>query len=61
MAINFREWDVAGECWVNNTSLDKQREFLDKFYKRCSHSYERPSMVDRGIQVEKEITFYYEF
>ena len=51
MAINFREWDVAGECWVNNTSLDKQREFLDKFYKRCSHSYERPSMVDRGIQV----------
>ena len=31
--------------------MEKQRQFLAKFYKRCSHSYERPSMVDRGIQI----------
>ena len=49
LSINYREWD--GEGWVNNTSMERQREFLDKFYKRCSHSYERPSMVDRGIQI----------
>ena len=49
LSINFREWKDG--AWENNTKLDKQREFLDKFYKRCSHSYERPSMVDRGIQI----------
>ena len=31
--------------------MKKQREFLDKFYKRCSHSYEMPTMTDRGIQI----------
>jgi len=55
LSINFREWDSDGTCgggkWINNTSMEKQREFLNKFYKRCSHSYERPSMVDRGIQI----------
>ena len=51
LSINFREWDNEAGEWVNNTSMEKQREFLDKFYKRCSHSYERPSMVDRGIQI----------
>ena len=50
LSINYREWDGEGK-WVNNTSMEKQREFLNKFYKRCSHSYERPSMVDRGIQI----------
>ena len=55
LSINYREWDSDGQCgagkWINNTSMEKQREFLNKFYKRCSHSYERPSMVDRGIQI----------
>ena len=31
--------------------MEKQRQFIAKFYKRCSHSYERPYMVDRGIQI----------
>jgi len=55
LSINFRQWESDGMCgggrWINNTSMEKQREFLDKFYKRCSHSYEKPSMVDRGIQI----------
>ena len=60
-SINYRQWDSVCQQWEPNPSLARQREFLNKFYKRCSHSYERPSMVDRGIQVDKEITFYYEF
>ena len=51
MAINFRYWDTNLQCWVNNTSMERQREFLAKLMKRCSHSYEKPSMVDRGIQI----------
>ena len=51
LSINFREWNKETRTWINNTSMEKQREFLNKFYKRCSHSYERPSMVDRGIQI----------
>ena len=31
--------------------MKRQREFLSKLMKRCSHSYEKPSMVDRGIQI----------
>jgi hypothetical protein len=34
-----------------NSSLEQQRNFVDKLYKRCSHSIEKPNMVDRGIQV----------
>jgi len=51
VSINFRTWDKDKKVWVNNKSLENQRQFLNKFYKRCSHSYERPSMVDRGIQI----------
>ena len=51
VSINFRTWDKDKKVWVNNKSLENQRHFLNKFYKRCSHSYERPSMVDRGIQI----------
>jgi len=51
LSINFREWNKETKSWMNNSSLEKQRNFLNKFYKRCSHSYERPSMVDRGIQI----------
>ena len=36
---------------MTNTSMKKQGEFLAKLMKRCSHSYEKPSMVDRGIQI----------
>ena len=51
LSVNFRVWNKKSQSWVNNTSMERQREFLNKFYKRCSHSYERPSMVDRGIQI----------
>ena len=51
LSINLRHWDKKTNSWVNNKSLEKQKEFIVKFYKRCSHSYEKPSMVDRGIQV----------
>ena len=57
-SINYRQWDPVSRQWEPNTSLDRQREFMDKFYLRCSHSYERPSMVDRGIQVNKKNHFY---
>ena len=49
LSINFRVWE--GGRWVDNTSMEKQRQFLDKFYQRCSHSYEKPCMTDRGIQI----------
>ena len=49
LSINFREWKDGR--WINNASMEKQREFLAKLMKRCSHSYEKPSMVDRGIQI----------
>lgn len=49
VALNYRWWE-GGE-WVNNTSLANQRKFMDKFNKRTSHHFERPSMVDRGIQI----------
>jgi HSP90 family molecular chaperone len=42
-----RRWNQESQCWENNKSLALQREFVKKFYKRCSHSFERPSMVDR--------------
>ena len=51
LSINFRSWDQDSRVWVNNTSMERQREFLANLMKRCSHSYEKPSMVDRGIQV----------
>merc|ERR1719397_2488603 len=51
LSINFRCWDSENKVWVNNTSMTQQREFLAKLMKRCSHSYEKPSMVDRGIQI----------
>ena len=38
-----------------NSSLEEQQNFVEKLYKRCSHSIERPSMVDRGIQVSTVI------
>ena len=51
LSINYRCWDKDSKVWVNNTCMKRQREFLSKLMKRCSHSYEKPSMVDRGIQV----------
>jgi len=51
LSINWRSWNKEKGTWENNKSLKKQREFLDKFYTRCSHSFEKPAMVDRGIQV----------
>eukprot|EP00092_Neocalanus_flemingeri_P013687 GFUD01014760.1.p1 GENE.GFUD01014760.1~~GFUD01014760.1.p1 ORF type:complete len:1163 (-),score=280.67 GFUD01014760.1:114-3602(-) len=51
VSINWRSWNRESGTWENNKSLQKQREFLDKFYMRCSHSFEKPAMVDRGIQV----------
>merc|ERR1719334_1757961 len=51
LSINIRTWNKETNTWVNNKCVKKQREFIDKFYKRCSHSYEKPSMVDRGIQI----------
>ena len=51
LAINFRWWDPEAKRWVNNASMERQRQFLAKLMKRCSHSYEKPSMVDRGIQI----------
>ena len=51
LSINFRRWDAGEEKWVDNASMEDQRQFLAKLMKRCSHSYEKPSMVDRGIQV----------
>ena len=36
---------------MNNKSIQTQRDFLDKFYSRCSHSVEKPAMVDKGIEV----------
>ena len=37
--------------WVMNSSLEKQRSFVEKLYQRCSHSIEKPTMVDKGVQV----------
>jgi len=51
LSINIRSWNSKTNSWDNNDSVKKQKDFIDKFYKRCSHSYEKPSMVDRGIQV----------
>ena len=51
LSINFRWWDAEGQRWINNSSMAAQRQFLNKLMKRCSHSYEKPSMVDRGIQI----------
>ena len=51
LSINWRSWNREEGVWENNTSLKKQREFLDKCYARCSHSFEKPAMVDRGIKV----------
>lgn len=51
ISANFRVWDNASESWKLNDDPSKQIQFIDSFYKRCSHSIEKPSMVDRGIQV----------
>eukprot|EP00092_Neocalanus_flemingeri_P000078 GFUD01000080.1.p1 GENE.GFUD01000080.1~~GFUD01000080.1.p1 ORF type:complete len:1171 (-),score=266.56 GFUD01000080.1:163-3675(-) len=51
LSINIRYWDKKTNSWENNKNVAKQKDFINKFYKRCSHSYEKPSMVDRGIQV----------
>ena len=51
LSINFRRWDAEGKRWINNDSMEDQRKFLAKLMKRCSHSYEKPSLVDRGIQI----------
>ena len=53
--MNFRDWNKETSKWEPNTSLRLQRLFLEKFYKRCNHSYEKPSMVDRNIQVKKDM------
>ena len=51
LSLNTRTWNKKTNTWDNNISVEKQKDFINKFYKRCSHSYEKPSMVDRGIQV----------
>ena len=51
VSFNVRSWNVEKECWEPNKDVKLQRKFIQKFYKRCSHSFERPNMVDRGIQI----------
>merc|ERR1719348_1723688 len=51
LSLNTRKWNPNTNSWENNLSIKNQKDFINKFYKRCSHSYEKPSMVDRGIQV----------
>merc|ERR1719268_380474 len=51
LSLNTRKWNSKTNSWENNLSIKDQKDFINKFYKRCSHSYEKPSMVDRGIQV----------
>ena len=51
VSVNLRFWNEETEQWENNKDIAKQREFVRKFYMRCSHSVESPTMVDRGIQV----------
>jgi len=51
VSANFRRWDSDSESWVYNSSIKEQRRFIDAFYKRCSHSMEKPSLVDRGVQI----------
>ena len=53
LSINFRRWDAEGKRWINNASMGDQRKFLAKLMKRCSHSYEKPSLVEywRSIEV----------
>ncbi|XP_023326537.1 uncharacterized protein LOC111699967 [Eurytemora carolleeae] len=51
LSLNVRKWNAELSVWENNTDCDLQRRFVKNFYKRCSHSFERPNMVDRGIQI----------
>ena len=51
VSINCRTWNKRTDSWENNKSIQTQRDFLDKFYSRCSHSVEKPAMVDKGIEV----------
>ena len=51
ISINSRVWNSDSQSWEDNKSIATQREFMKKFYTRCSHSVERPSMIDRNIQV----------
>ena len=51
VSINCRSWNKRTDSWENNKSIKSQRDFLDKFYARCSHSVEKPAMVDKGIEV----------
>ena len=51
VAVNCRSWNVETDSWDNNKEIATQRDFLEKFYVRCSHSVEKPSLVDKGIEV----------
>lgn len=51
VVINFRSWNREKSCWELNRNIKQQEKFVKKFYQRCSHSFEKPSMVDRGIQI----------
>jgi hypothetical protein len=51
ISVNFRTWDTQTGGWVMNSSLKKQQSFVEKLYHRCSHSIEKPSMADKGVQV----------
>jgi hypothetical protein len=51
ISVNFRTWDTQKGGWVMNSCLKKQQSFVEKLYQRCSHSIEKPSMADKGVQV----------
>jgi len=51
ISLNIREWNSETSEWQMNSSMEKQRDFHKKFIKRCGHCFEKPSMVDRGIQI----------
>jgi len=48
---NIRSWNKEKSAWDLNSDIKRQEKFVKKFYQRCSHSFEKPSMVDRGIQI----------
>ena len=58
VTANLRFWDHKTGGWRLNEDLSLQSKFLEAFYTRCSHSIEKPSMVDRGIQIILNSTYW---
>jgi len=58
LSANLRFWDGQTGGWKLNEDLSLQGKFLEAFYTRCSHSIEKPSMVDRGIQIILNSTYW---